>query len=450
MRFAVIVAMPLLCLAQEGKLTFKETVQRAAERYPSIQVTRAQVAEAAASVALARNAFLPRLDGVAQVNRATANNVFGLMFPTPVIPPISGPQIDGDQTRNVFGSSVGLLVTWEPFDFGRRKADVDISAAARARAEAAVARTKLDVSAAAADAYLTALAAEQAVAAAKAGVTRNKEFEKVIEALTRADLRPGADLARVQAEIILVETQVARAEQSVAQARALVEQYVGAPVREMDAAPFVSQAPAESAPAAGIAATHPQLLEQQTAIEEIIAKLKAVDKGWYPRFAIQGAAFGRGSGARVSGPFPGGGRGLYPDHGNWAVGFTATFPLLDFKNQKAIREVEVQRQTREQARRELVERELSGRLAQAKAQLEGARRIATLAPQQAKALQVVLEQTLARYRAGLGTLLEVADAQRQLTQAEIDAALARLAVWRAELAVAHTQGDLEPFLARLP
>jgi outer membrane protein len=112
--------------------------------------------------------------------------------------------------------------------------------------------------------------------------------------------------------------------------------------------------------------------------------------------------------------------------------------------------VEVQRQNREQARRELVERELSGRLAQAKAQLEGARRIAKLAPQQAKALQVVLEQTLARYRAGLGTLLEVADAQRQLTQAEIDAALARLAVWRAELAVAHTQGDLEPFLSRLP
>ena len=63
-------------------------------------------------------------------------------------------------------------------------------------------------------------------------------------------------------------------------------------------------------------------------------------------------------------------------------------------------------------------------------------------------LSVLLAQ--ARYRAGLGTLLAVADAQRQLTQAEIDAALARLSVWRAELAVAYTQGDLEPFLARLP
>ena len=34
--------------------------------------------------------------------------------------------------------------------------------------------------------------------------------------------------------------------------------------------------------------------------------------------------------------------------------------------------------------------------------------------------------------------------------AEIEAALARLAVWRAELAMAYAQGDLEPFLARLP
>ncbi len=450
MRFLVVVAAALSCVAQEAPLGFKDAVQRAAERYPSIRVSQQQVTEALASVTLARTAFLPRVDGVATVNRATANNVFGLMLPNPVIPPISGPQIDGDQTRNVFGTAVGVLVTWEPFDFGRRQADVDISAAARARAEATVARTKLDVSAAAADAYLTALAAEQAVNAAKAGITRNREFEKVIEALTKAELRPGADLARVQAETILVETQVIRAEQSVAQAKALLEQYVGSPVKALDAAPFLKPDGRASNGGAGVQAAHPQLLEQQRSIEEIIARMKAVDKGWYPKFAIQGAAFGRGSGARVTGPFAGGGRGLYPDHGNWAVGFTATFPILDYKQLRARKEVELQRQTREESRKELLERELNGRVAQARAQLEGAKRIAELTPRQLRSLQSVLEQTQARYRAGLGTLLEVSDAQRQLTQAEIDAALALLAVWRAELAVAYAQGDLGPFLARIP
>jgi outer membrane protein TolC len=408
------------------------------------------VAEAAASVQLARTAFLPRVDGIAQVNRATTNNVFGMLFPNSVLPPISGPQIDGDQTRSVFGAAVGVLVTWEPFDFGRRQADVGISASAKARAEAAVARTKLDVGAAAADAYLTALAAEQAVEAAKAGITRNREFETVIAALTKADLRPGADLARIQAETIQVETQVVRAEQSVAAARALLEQYVGAPVKALDGAPFLKPAGSGNAVTVNLSAVHPQLVEQQRSIEEIVARMKAVDKGWYPKFAVQASAFGRGSGARVSGPFAGGAHGLYPDRGNWAVGFTATLPLLDFKTLRARKDVEQLRQTREESRKELTERELSGKLAQAQVQLEGARRIAELAPKQLGALQSVLTQTQARYRAGLGTLLEVSDAQRQLTQAEIEAALARLAVWRAELAVAYAQGDLDPFLARLP
>jgi len=449
MKFFLTAALALASLAQDAPLSLKDAVQRASERYPSIKVSRDQVNEAAASVNLARTAFLPRVDGIAQVNRATANNVFGLLLPNSLIPPISGPQIDGDAVRNAFGAAVGVLVSWEPFDFGRRQAEVDISSAARARAEAAVARTKLDVAAAAADAYLTALAAEQAVAAAKAGITRYKEFETIIEALTKAGLRPGADLARIQAESILVETQVIRAEQSVAQAKALLEQYVGTPVKALDAAPFLKpETPA--AANTGVAASHPQLLEQQRSIEEIIARMKFIDKGWYPKFNLQGAAFGRGSGARVTGPFGGFGRGLYPDHGNWALGFTATLPVLDYKLLRARKEVELQRQTREQSRRELIERELGGRLGQANAQLDGARRIAVLAPRQVQSLQSVMEQTQARYRAGLGTLLEVADAQRQLTQAEIDASLARLSVWRAELAVAYTQGDLEPFLARLP
>lgn len=444
------VALALACHAQNAPLALKDAVRRAADRYPSVKVTRDQVKEAAASIVLARTAFLPRVDGIAQINRATANNVFGLLFPNPVIPPISGPQIDGDQSRSVFGTAAGVLVSWEPFDFGRRQADVEIASAARARAQAAVERTQLDVAAATADAYLTALAAEQAVAAARAGIARNRDFETVIAALTKAELRPGADLSRVQAESIAVETQVVRAEQGVAQAKALVAQYVGAPGFDLDATPFLRDDLPPAAPLAGLKAAHPQLLEQQRAIEEVIARMNFIEKGYYPKFSVQGAGFGRGSGARVSGPFAGGVRGLYPDHGNWAVGFTATLPVLDYKQLRARKEIELQRQARETSRRELIERELNGRLAQAEAQLIAAKRIADLLPRQLKSVQAVFDQSLARYRSGLGTLMEVSDAQRQLTQAEIDTALARLAVWRAELAVAYAQGDLEPFLARLP
>jgi outer membrane protein TolC len=52
----------------------------------------------------------------------------------------------------------------------------------------------------------------------------------------------------------------------------------------------------------------------------------------------------------------------------------------------------------------------------------------------------------ARYQAGLATVVDVADAQRLLTQAEIEDSLARLRVWRALLTLAASQGNLEPFL----
>ena len=56
------------------------------------------------------------------------------------------------------------------------------------------------------------------------------------------------------------------------------------------------------------------------------------------------------------------------------------------------------------------------------------------------------QQAEARYKAGLGAIVEVAEAQRLLTQAEIDDSLARLAVWRAALALAAAEGDLQPYL----
>lgn len=57
-------------------------------------------------------------------------------------------------------------------------------------------------------------------------------------------------------------------------------------------------------------------------------------------------------------------------------------------------------------------------------------------------------QASARYKAALAPIVEVAEAQRLLLQAEIEDNLARLSVWRALLGEALAQGDLQPFLDR--
>ena len=77
-----------------------------------------------------------------------------------------------EQFGTAWGSAIGGLVTWEPFDFGLRRANVAVANAARAQSEAALKRTQFDVAVAAADAYVTLVAAQETVRAAQAGVDR--------------------------------------------------------------------------------------------------------------------------------------------------------------------------------------------------------------------------------------------------------------------------------------
>src|SRR5215831_3159681 len=62
-------------------LSMRQAVESALRNYPAVTVSQEQVNAAAAGIDLARTAYLPRIDSLAQVNRATRNNVFGLLFP---------------------------------------------------------------------------------------------------------------------------------------------------------------------------------------------------------------------------------------------------------------------------------------------------------------------------------------------------------------------------------
>ena len=158
-------------VAQQAPLTLEQAVQQAMSKYPAVRVSQEQVSAAAAAIKLARTSYLPRADFLAQANRATHNNVLG-MFLLSVISPISGPVLGTNSLSSVWGTAVGATVAWEPFDFGLRKANIEIAESGRNRAGAQVNVTKLQVAAAAADAYLTILAAQQTVTAAKESSAR--------------------------------------------------------------------------------------------------------------------------------------------------------------------------------------------------------------------------------------------------------------------------------------
>jgi outer membrane protein len=435
-------------LSAQQTLTLTQAVENALKNYPSIRISQEQMSAAAAAIQLARTTYLPRVDALAQVNRATRNNVFGLLLPQSVVPPISGPVIGSNNFGTVWGSAVGVLVTWEPFDFGLRRATVAIANAARAQSGAAVKRTQFDVAVAAADAYLTLVAAQETARAAQAGVERAETIAKTITAQVNAQLRPGADQSRGEAELAAARTQLIQAQQAIEVARATLSQFTGSdPVQIAAAAGSLVQPPPEQAPAPFQPASNPVVVEQNAVVEQAQAQLRALERSYFPRFSLQGAAYARGTGAEINGARLGGVNGLAPNVQDYALGFTVTFPILDLAAlhaREAAQSATIRAQT---AKSEQIVVDLRAQWNRAVASLNGARRVAANTPVQVSAARTATQQATARYQAGLENIDNLAEAQRLLTQAEIDDALARLAVWRSLLGIATAAGDIQPFLS---
>ena len=238
---------------------------------------------------------MPRADLRLGVNRATRNNVFGLSFPNSVIPGISGPVQDESTITSTFGSSAGVLFSYEPFDFGLRRANVQVAEALKARGEAGRAVTEYEVSLAAADTYLRAVANRQAVVAAQATVERMQVFKDAVDVLVKNELRPGADSSRARAELARARSELIRAEQEAQTALASVAEWLGlaGETVEIEPARLLGDPPG-AAPDEVPVGPHPLAAAQQAEVAVSEARRAVLEKGWRPTFQVQSALFGHG------------------------------------------------------------------------------------------------------------------------------------------------------------
>lgn len=430
-------------------LKLETAVDLALANYPAIRAAHARAQAAEAEIDLARTAYMPRADLLWQENRASRNNIFGLLLPQPVIPPISGPVLGTKSFDSVWGSAGGVLFSWEPFDFGLRKANTNVARAVTHQAEAGVEVTRLDVATAAADAFLAVLAAEQTVHAAEANVERMQVFAKAVHVLVDNQLRAGADASRADAELAAAKIQLIQAQQTAEINRATLAEALGlaGTAVSVEPGPLLAPPPAMDVPPANLD-LHPLAIAQTAAVETVRARERALDRLFFPRFSFQTAFSARGTGALLDG-----GRdkskGLVPDTPNWASGISITLPVFDVIGIRARRRAEASNELAEKARLEQTMQALKAQDARAHALIEGARRVAENTPIQLNAAREAETRARARYEAQLTNVTEVAEAQRLLAQAEIDDAIARLSLWRGLLAAAKVRGDLTPFLQQV-
>jgi outer membrane protein TolC len=430
------------------RLTLARALELAQANYPRIRAAAEQRAAAAAGVGVARTAYLPRTDVLWQTNRASANNLYGLLLPQSVIPSISGPVLPSDNGRSAWGSAGGALFSWQPFDFGLRRAQVDVARQAVSLAKATETLTRLDVALATANAYFDLAASQQFAAVAAANVERLRVFSNSVGVLAKQQLRPGADAAQADANFARARTQLIQAQTAVAVQRAVLASLIGLRPEEVDLddSAFLQTLPDQRLPQTQ-ATSHPAAKRDEALVNQQAARVTALNRTYVPQFNTIASLSGRGTGTALSGPFPGGTNGFSPSTMNWAVGVQATFPAFNIFSIHAQKKVEEANLRADKQRYQQTLDDVSLQVERARAEFDGARQAAQNTPTEVSAARLSESQQRARFDAGLASVVDVAVAESLLVQAEADDVVARLNVWRALAGLAAANGELNAFLA---
>jgi len=428
--------------------TLGEALQYAVDHYPTVRAALEHVNASTANVSVAKTAYLPRFEALWQTNRATANNIFGQLLPQSTIPALSGPVLLSASSQSVWGSAAGGLFSWEPFDFGLRASTVHEAEAGVVRARAEEGLTRLGVQNAVGVAFLGVISAQQAVTAAEADVERRQTLSRAAQTLADNQLRPGAEASRASAERAAAQTRAIQARQVLVMAQVTLSQVLGivdGPV-DVNAAGLLDEVPTV-APQTVSPPGHPLVQSSQAAVDVARAREDVLAQTNRPHVYLQSSAFARGSGANPDGQFDGGTDGLGLERANWAAGVQVVVPnLFDFASLRSQRAAAGALTRAESARYDEAVLGVTGQQRMADAALAAALAIAQNTPVQLAAAQQSEAQARARYDAGLANIIEVAEAQNLLANAEYQNAVARVDVWRTLLAQAVARGDAASFI----
>jgi outer membrane protein TolC len=286
---------------------------------------------------------------------------------------------------------------------------------------------------------------------APAADDRRELLARAVRTLVDNQLRPGAEASRSEAERAAAQTRLIQAQQAVALAQISFTRVLGVTTEvSIDATTLLDRLPTIDVDTARMT-MHPLVQVRQAAVDVARAQAEELSRVDLPRVYLQSSIFARGSGANAAGQLDGGRlAGIGLDRANWAAGVQVVFPnAFDFASLRARKAAAAASARAEGAFYDEALLTVTSQQQVAAAMVRAARAIAANTPIQLAAAQQSEAQARARYQAGLANIVEVADTQSLLAQAEVQDQVARIDVWRALLTQATAQGNLAPFLSAL-
>lgn len=398
-------------------LPLDEALRIGFSRQPALRQAQAGTEAARARTGQALAPLLPQVSGTASYDRS--NDVTDASF--------AG--LTSSSAREIYTARLnGRLLVW---DFGQTWGRFRAAQAAESGQEASERGTRQGVAFDIRSAYFDAVASKALVGVARDTLANEERHLEQIRAFVEVGTRPPIDLVSERSNLANARVRLIQAENGYATSRVRVEQAIGAPdlgpweVEQSGIAPLPGEDAAPEVLLAEAIAARPDLvaLERQVHAQELT--VRAIQGGYGPSLGVS-AGVGK-VGARPN-----------ELDQTWTTSVTLTWPL--FQGGLTGAQAREARANETALRAQVDQFKQAVRLEVEQARLGVRAGIATLGASEeaAQAARERLALAEGRYQTGVGSVLELADAQVALTtalgqrvQAEFQLATARSQLLRA-------------------
>lgn len=430
-------------------VTLEQAIAYGRAHQPQTMASRARVQAARREAEVPAAQWRPSFGAFAELVGSTVNNSTATVINNPAVdlPRIGATPTRRDPNWMLYPTSlVALGVRQTILDFGRIQAQTAVAEATTRVEEARGQLVDQEIDWQIALSFYDVLASRASASVAARALDRSRARRAFVEAASGAGMRPATDRTRAEADEARFEAALARADGNLRLARMRLAAAMGESAPEVDAVEPAAGRPLEPVYGGSIdgvlEARDPSLRAMREAAAAQQATTRALATAARPFLSATGAISGRGGGAPPSSGQATLGVGFLPLVPNLDVGLILTVPLHD---PTLAARVEASR-----AREEAMRHETDGvRLRQIAAarQSQQAARIADSAlpalDRAARTAIVNAEQAEARFKAGLGTVTEVAEAEALRVEAELQVILGKFDARRARVALKRSLSDKE-------
>jgi outer membrane protein len=431
--------------AQEAKppevpvLTLREAIAFARTHQPSLAAARARAEAAREQARVPRAALVPTVTAAAEGLIGTANNTtasYATLGDLDVTR-VGGTPANAPATWSPQPSTLaGVAVHTEVFDFGRYEDQADAFDALANAAGEQTAVEDLDLVLLVSDSFYAVQGAKAVLAASQAAVARSREHRDYADAGVKAQLRSPIELTRADADLARFQVDEVRAKGQLAIAQSVLAAAIGASSPTVDIGPddlaYTTPPPIDRSEHA--LERDPALREARDRLAAQHSLTRSIRDELHPDLSFSAELTGRAGGTPVATePTPTGG-GWIPDVPNWDALLVVTWPVFDrvvterartSERVEAVRAAEVQQ----------VSEQLQAFLQQTYVELDVAQQAVPALQRALDAASANDDQAEARFKAGLGNAVELADAEGLLVDAQIQLAIGNFQLSRARARV---------------